>query len=77
MRHAIPHPYPHGARVRNYGEQWPEAMRRGTAAVLEAAPNPDGTYEYRVLRDEPLLPGTDCETWWSSRHTYLATEAEL
>lgn len=67
------HPYPVGRRVRNYGEQWPEAIRNGTAEVREAKPQGDGTFEYRVLRDVPLV-GDRRESWWASYSTYAARD---
>jgi anaerobic glycerol-3-phosphate dehydrogenase len=69
------HPYPTGTRVRNHGQQYLEAVQRGTAMVLEAKPQYDGTYEYRVLRDEPL--GGNRETWWASYSTYPALSEHL
>ena len=49
-----------GTRVQHRGtKQW------GT--VLRAKPQRDGTYEYRVQRDEPLYPGgSNDPTWWAS-----------
>jgi hypothetical protein len=66
------HPYPAGLRVRNYGEQYDEAIHKGTAVIVEAKPQRDGTYEYRVRRDKPLVPGGDLETWWASYSTFVA-----
>ena len=63
-----------GDRVRHYGQQYLEALK-GTATVLEVHPQGDGTTEYLVQRDAPLLPGMANEpTWWASYHTIAAVE---
>lgn len=68
------HPYPEHTRVHHSGQQWPEAQDRGTAEIIEAVAQRDGTYEYRVRRDEPLVPGGDLETWWASYRTNVALD---
>jgi hypothetical protein len=63
------HPLPPGTRVRHYGQQYDEALE-GTATVLRAEEQRDGTYEYLVQRDKPLMPGMRNEpTYWASYHT--------
>jgi hypothetical protein len=63
-----------GARVYHSGQQYPEAMR-GTATVLEVHPQGDGTFEYLVQRDQPVLPGMSNEpTFWASYHTRGAVD---
>lgn len=50
-----------GDRVRHRNGWW------GT--ILEAVPQGDGSTEYRVQRDKPLLPGMKNDpTWWASYH---------
>lgn len=70
------HPFPEGTRVRNYSQQYTEAIRKGTATVLRFAPQHDGTYEYLVQRDEPIIPGAPIVSWWASYSTFRALDAE-
>ena len=70
---------------RNAEERWkaaPNALPRfsigdrvmhiGTMAVgvvLGSMPSHDGTFEYLVQKDEPLLPGLrNVPTWWAGYH---------
>ena len=49
----IGEPYPVGTRVRAYGEQYPSAVRDGTANVVEIVKqHRDGTWEYLVVDDQ-------------------------
>lgn len=54
MPDALTHPYPVGLRVRNYGQQYPEA-RQGTATIVEVVGprtiQGDTLYEYVVQVD--------------------------
>ena len=68
---AVAPPLEPGIRVRHYGQQYLSAMG-GTATVLEAVPQRDGTYEYRVLVDEAHNPWGGREKWWASYHVVLA-----
>lgn len=61
-----------GTRVYHGGQRWPEARWGGTATVVHCIEMPDGTAEYLVRRDRPLLPGGDRLSWWASYHTDLA-----
>lgn len=45
------HPYPPDTRVHHAGDSTPGAYERGTATVLTAAPQNDGSFLYRVRRD--------------------------
>jgi hypothetical protein len=64
-----------GTRVRNYGEQYPEALLHGTAVILSSRPSGNDSYEYEVQRDQPLIPNTpNAPTWWASHMTYPARE---
>ena len=61
-----PHPLPLLTRVRNYGEQYPEAMR-GTATIVEARTSSVGGHEYLVQRDAPIFEGLpNSPAWWAS-----------
>jgi hypothetical protein len=62
------HPFPVGARVRHYGRQWTD---EAFATVLEAKPQRDGTFEYRVMVDEDSgwIRSESGETWWPSYYT--------
>ena len=63
-----------GDRVYHSGQQYPEAMK-GTATVLEVHPQGDGTTEYLVQRDAPIVPGMKNDpTWWASYHTLPAVD---
>jgi hypothetical protein len=69
------HPLAVGARVRHYGQQYPEA-KAGTATILQVKPQSDGHYEYQVQRDAPLVEGLpNTPTWWASYMTYPALTA--
>lgn len=69
------HPFPVGARVYHAGQQWPGVQERGTATLLEAVPQCDGSYEYRVLVDEAISwPTAGKKTWWASYSTDMAME---
>ena len=49
---AVPvHPYPPETRVHYAGEPTPGAYEKGTATVLRATPQADGSFLYRVRRD--------------------------
>jgi len=73
----VNHPYPEGTRVRNYGEQWTEALVHGTAVIVSARPSGRDGYEYEVQRDQPLIPNTPNKpSWWASTMTYVAREIE-
>ena len=49
---AVPvHPYPPETRVHYAGEPTPGAYEKGTATVLGATPQADGSFMYRVRRD--------------------------
>lgn len=49
---AVPvHPYPPETRVHYAGEPTPGAYEKGTATVLGATPQADGSFTYRVRRD--------------------------
>lgn len=49
---AVPvHPYPPETRVHYAAEPTPGAYEKGTATVLGAAPQADGSFTYRVRRD--------------------------
>lgn len=67
------HPYPAGLRVRNFGQQYPEA-RQGTATLLKVVRGPftvqgdEGLYEY-LVRADTRLPGMYREVEWSSEAT--------
>lgn len=63
------HPFRPGTRVRHSGQRYWEAVRSGTATVVHYELQRDGTFEYWVLRDNPLLPDMDTATWWASYHT--------
>jgi hypothetical protein len=79
MRLSDLHPLPVGARVHHYAgryscwyfgpsDQVTDRDNGGVfwGTVLEAkGPYHDGSYEYRVQGDEPLVE-TDAERWWSS-----------
>lgn len=59
-------PLPAGTRVRHYGHQWPKAIARGTATVVEhfyVGPH----LEYRVRFDAPKFGATGSE--WSASAT--------
>lgn len=45
------HPYPPETRVHYAGEPTPGAYEKGTATVLRATPQADGSFLYRVRRD--------------------------
>ncbi len=61
-------PFPPGARVRHYSQQYFEALV-GTATVLHAEAQPTGGWEYLVQRDRPIFPdGSNGPTWWASYH---------
>lgn len=67
------HPFPPGTRVYHHGQQYIQAQEHGTAVLLEAVPQRDGTYEYKVQRDKPLFEGGSNEpTWWASYATRVA-----
>jgi hypothetical protein len=63
---------PVGARVRHAAEQYPKAYRYGTATVTGYAVAGDGTTEYVVVRDQPLLPGGPTVAQWQTYRTDLA-----
>lgn len=46
-------PLPVGARVRSIGQQYPDAIRLGTATIVRVIKQHavDGTWEYEVLTD--------------------------
>lgn len=49
---AVPiHPYPPETRVHYAAEPTPGAYEKGTATVLGATPQADGSFKYRVRRD--------------------------
>jgi hypothetical protein len=53
-----------GDRVRHIGT-------RAVGVVLAMMPYPDGTFEYLVQKDEPLLPELrNVPTWWASYHVF-------
>lgn len=60
--------FPVGTRVRNYGEQYSNAIRLGTASVLGSKIVSGGHVEYQVQRDRPV-PGIPNPTWWASHRT--------
>jgi hypothetical protein len=63
-----------GDRVRHYGEQWPEALRDGTAVVVECDEHTfgDGSYEVTVRRD-----GYRHTVWrWNSLSCALVGQAQ-
>lgn len=70
------HPFPEGARVWHRGQQWASWIAdRGTATVLEAKPQPDGTYEYHVQVDDGISwPTAGGDTWWASYATNRALD---
>jgi hypothetical protein len=53
-----------GARVRLSGHRYPEAVRKGSAEVVESVPWSDGTWEYLVCLDRDASL-----SWWASYHT--------
>lgn len=70
------HPLPVGARVRHYGQQYPEA-RTGTATIVQVkGPLRDGSYEYKVRTTRPfeIYGPEDHLRWWSSFTTIPAVE---
>lgn len=58
-----------GDRVRHAGEQYPEAIRSGTATVIEVIPprgNRDVSWtEIVVQRDKPLWGDMNTRTQWA------------
>jgi hypothetical protein len=64
---------PVGTRVRHIGEQYHRAFAVGTASVVGHAPALDGSTEYLVERDAPLLPGMSTRTQWAAYATRKVT----
>lgn len=60
-----------GDRVHHRGVLWSRWLGEGQGwgTVMEAKPQHDGSTEYLVQPDEPLLPGGGNEPrWWASYH---------
>lgn len=60
-----------GTRVRNYGEQYSNAIRLGTASVIGSKIASGGHVEYQVQRDR-AVPGIPNPTWWAAHRTIKA-----
>lgn len=55
--------FPVGSRVQHRGS-------KSVGEVIEVkGPYSDGSFEYLIRADRPLMPGMSRESWWPSYHT--------